>query len=482
MMLFHQMRRTAEFNSELAGRFDELLADLPDGFRRTLYPARERLAEALGLPWPQAAAEEDRRRNPRSEETVTAEIIASDSDIFVLIVELRTVRTPVDGSPTANASSARRAIRQQYKIILHSFSQEAESQDLSTLCGFLKENFSTDLEKFTYNSRRFGELKEEGKASPPPPSSEEIRAADVLSDRATRTLAIAIRQASGLLVGDLSRQLAQDDRSRAAEIRKSLEDNQIITAETVVICKKTSAQIAKVPDAAALARFASEGLKCACGNSIDDEKVDTAVSISERGRSLLDGNHWFTVLLIHTLLEFDVPLDKILVDQLSGGDEMDCIADISGEVTLFELKDKEFNLGNAYSFGAKIGIIEPEHPVIVTTEYVGNDAKEHFAKSRRRASREWEYREDGGDGAVTYIEGIDNFKIGLAELISGIAMGDALNILGEVLPNGTLPTSAVLKVFEDRFLPEGKTTPEGTRTTTRGRNQVSQGVRRQIIK
>ena len=48
---------------------------------------------------------------------------------------------------------------------------------------------------------------------------------------------------------------------------------------------------------------------------------------------------------------------EVLVEQSVGGDEIDCVANISGELTLFELKDKEFNLGN--------------------------DAKEHFTRARQ---------------------------------------------------------------------------------------------------
>jgi hypothetical protein len=91
-----------------------------------------------------------------------------------------------------------------------------------------------------------------------------------------------------------------------------------------------------------------------------------------------------------------------------GGDEVDCLTNVNGELVLFELKDKEFSLGNAYSFGAKIGIIRPEHAVILTTEVVGNDAKEHFERSRlaqRSPHVRWDLEEE--TTKVLYIEGTD---------------------------------------------------------------------------
>ena len=73
-----------------------------------------------------------------------------------------------------------------------------------------------------------------------------------------------------------------------------------------------------------------------------------------------------SVLLIQAIHSLGINYEAMLIEQKSGGDEMDCFADISGELCLFELKDKEFSLGNAYSFGAKVGIHKPAHAIIVT--------------------------------------------------------------------------------------------------------------------
>lgn len=281
------------------------------------------------------------------------------------------------------------------------------------------------------------------------PSNEDIVGATVLADRATRRLAITLKQSGGLLVGSIGKQLPPSDRSRAEEICNSLKTCDIVATETVVICTKTSAQVAKVPDTSVLADLAARGLKCACGNAISDETIGMALSVSARGRSLLDGNHWFTILLITDLVELGVPIDQILVDQVSGGSEIDCIADMSGEIALFELKDKEFNLGNAYSFDAKIGIIAPDHSIIVTSEYVGKDAKRHFSNTRRLPPDDsWYFRlEEPFDSSPTvkYVEGISNLRPELEKLITGVLLREAKAIFEEVLPFGTVSTDTVLE-------------------------------------
>jgi hypothetical protein len=276
-----------------------------------------------------------------------------------------------------------------------------------------------------------------------------------LADRATRRLAIALKQSGGLLAGSIGKQLPTSDRPRAEEICNSLEACGIVAAETVVICTKTSAQVAKVPDASVLADLAARGLRCACGNAISDETIDIALSVSEHGRILLDSNHWFTILLINNLAELGVPIDQILVDQVSGGSEMDCIADMSGEIALFELKDKEFNLGNAYSFGAKIGIIAPDHSIIVTSAYVGEDAKRHFFRARQLQSDEsWSFRLEkppDSNPTVKYIEGISNLRPELEKLITEVLLREAKAIFDEVLPFGTVSADAVLKSLNARL-------------------------------
>ena len=115
--------------------------------------------------------------------------------------------------------------------------------------------------------------------------------------------------------------------------------------------------------------------------------MEEALAITDLGRALLDKARWLTILLLKELQGVRIDARAILVEQSVGGDEIDCLANIDGELALFELKDKEFNLGNAYSFGAKIGIIRPDHPIIVTTERIGNDARESTSCERNRQVR-----------------------------------------------------------------------------------------------
>ena len=64
--------------------------------------------------------------------------------------------------------------------------------------------------------------------------------------------------------------------------------------------------------------------------------MEKALTVTDLGRELLDGSRWFSLLLVEELTELGIPLDRILIEQQVGSDEMDCFADVLGELVLFE--------------------------------------------------------------------------------------------------------------------------------------------------
>ena len=245
---------------------------------------------------------------------------------------------------------------------------------------------------------------------------------------------------------DLARQLPQEERTRTDDLREALTTSGLIDSKIVVICSKTQGQTARAPSREILEELSAKGLKCACGRPITTERVEEALTLSDRARNMLDKSRWLTVVLVQSLLRFGIPLDHILVEQAVGGDEIDCLANISGELVLFELKDKEFNLGNAYSFGAKIGILQPTRAVIVSTEHVGGDAKEHFKRAQlAETSRSRPHYGEGPATEIQYIEGIGNLTERLDEVLGEIFDVDARRIVSEVLPLAFPDPTAVIQ-------------------------------------
>lgn len=457
-MFIFQMRRAVVDEGQVS-RFAEFLRAVPEQYRGLIHPALEFQSDVfnISVPLVRRVLPERSYRYERTPYVVEdGEVFTNDGDIFVVYLRRRLVgvRLPPFGVTENDAEHD----RIKTEVVLVSIAKEVSPSGLGFFETLIQENMGVNLETVHFQSERFDELRAEGREVPSPPNEAELRAAEILSDRATRTLAVAVKASGGLLVQDLPRQLPAESRGRVGEIQSRLLDGKLIDSETVVVCSKTQAQTARGPSKEFILGLSKRGLKCACGRPIGEERIEEALTITDRGRLLLDKSRWMTVLLLEEFRQVGILPENVLIDQQMGGDEVDCLANVNGELVLFELKDKEFSLGNAYSFGAKIGIIRPEHAVILTTEVVGNDAKEHFERSRlaqRSRHVRWDLEEE--TTKVLYIEGTDALRTEVRDLIGRIYAQDAVRELNQVLPLVSLDAQALLGVLgeNERRLPNG---------------------------
>jgi hypothetical protein len=422
---------------------------LPEGFQPVIQPTRHLQASVFGAPVESVLP--DRPNRPQTGggtgtgEALWTEIYSDGSCAVVLTLERGRARVrSVEGRAVVDPGLA--------KLNLHAIGPKVDPPALAAFEDLVSKTFEVHFAPHYYASTRFRELLEEGRTPAPDAEASELGAARAVADRSLRTLAIAIKSSGGLLVGDLPKQLPADARDQTDSLRDKLRVHGFVAEESVIVCRKTQAQVARAPSPAVLTQLSLVGLRCGCGRPMAEEKTEEALTVTDRGRQMLDGSHWFSILLVDELRRLGVPSKSILVEQTQGGDEMDVLAEISGELVLFELKDKEFSLGNAYSFGAKIGIIRPDHSVIVTTDRVGNDARDHFkragdAQRRPRHNSPWERIESAEPPAeaVQYIEGLNSLRPRLEEIVSGIYAGDAQRILATSLGNSSIDASALVR-------------------------------------
>lgn len=434
MLTLHM--RHAELPDAVDG-LPEVVDELGNEYAPVLATALDHQAEQLAVK--RNLLRPAARGNAR--ETRFAEVLACDRGLVAVELqsnEHRPYYVEIDAGPPAEPS--------HWILAVYGVGRPEIHTDVALVADRLSERYSVSLEQFRYTSPRFEELKSgEGMEAPTPPPEEQLVVARLLADAATRRAAIAIAASGGLLVSDFPRQLPESERARANDMRADMGRVGLVTSQLVVICQRSSAQVARVPSRAALEAMASSGLQCACGRDILSERVEEALTITGLGRELLNGSWWMSVLLMEALVKLGIGYERLLVEQRTGGDEMDCFADISGELTLFELKDKEFSLGNAYSFAAKMGIHRPENAVIVTSAYVGGDAKEHFRRAESSSEGLYDpYGRVSQPKAVRYIEGIERLSSDLAALIEQIYSDDARRILARLLPYASLDASSVL--------------------------------------
>ncbi len=370
-----------------------------------------------------------------------AEIGTDGSDVFVL-----TINEIQSGFVLAAGGSPQPETRLELR--LQFLSPHADARSYEQLKDRINQAFEVSLADDSEPGSRFRELLAEGRTPTGPIPGEQVAGARILSNRHNRTVAVAIKSSAGLLVSELPKHLGKNASVSPEEVKEGLATAGLITSEWVLVCKKTQSEILRAPSSHLLNSLAQPGVRCGCGQNMQDERRDEVLTITELGRTLLDGSHWLSILVVDEFVELGIPRDHILVDQQHGGDETDCLVDINGDLAFLELKDKMFSLGNAYPFGAKLPIIQARHSIIVTTDQVGNDVKRHFEAARAgekkaRASFVF-YEEDDRQGAIRYVEGVENLSPAIASLITEINQRNARLLLTEVLAFASPSPDSVL--------------------------------------
>jgi hypothetical protein len=324
---------------------------------------------------------------------------------------------------------------------------------LAPISAIVQSKFKTPVGPLHYTDRHFDSIRSKATMGHLKIDGIDQASIEVLSRRSYRTLATAIAMkssAGGLLLADAGkkrqREDPREDPNEISAIKDQLIDVGLASPGFVIICSVSNSRVIRVDSTESLIEFANKGLKCACGRPISAETPQEVLTITTNGRLLLDKSLWMTILLKQRLEALGVQSYNILLECQIGGNEIDCIASIGGEIVMFELKDKEFSLGNAYALWAKISLVEPQHTVIITTDRVGNDVKEYFRSlgmGRRRTSSP-----PGVTSQITYIEGMEDFQAGLDNVVFEIYQRKAREIIVSALSFVSAGPSALIKRIE----------------------------------
>ncbi|MFH9332552.1 hypothetical protein ACH4KU_26650 [Streptomyces althioticus] len=429
-------------DSQQSGKFDAIVDAIPSDFIRVLSASRETMASALGL----RAADGGARladRFGRVTPITKAEIFSLNGETYVL--SLRSRRSNATAWSFSEDEDGEAQKEQSGILFLHVLSGSRSKPDVSVFIEAVQQHTGADLRGWGVRPRRFAELKQEGRQESLSITPEKAKAAHLLSDKERRVLATAIKAApGGLILSDVERQLKRGKVTDIEATLLELQDADLIDSEYVVVCAKNQHEVSRFSDASVMDEMSKYGVRCGCGRKIGDERLEEAVAITDLGRELLDKSTWMSIILMEELRDLGIPDDRIMIEYSSGGDEMDCIADINGQVVLFELKDKEFSLREAYSFGAKIGLVRPQYPVIVTTEKVGGDAKDHFEKAELAGKRGQAGLDPDDARPIRFIEGLESLRTQLDDLASTVYRHEAFKVLREVMPMASISPNHLL--------------------------------------
>ncbi|MFI0816895.1 hypothetical protein ACH4TX_10350 [Streptomyces sp. NPDC021098] len=422
--MLRRINRWARVKSHPVDAVQVLTSKLPATYQPIIRPLIQRQSELFGVPQSAftggGASSYAHSSFSAEEDVIDAEIYAFGSVLIILCVSesLRLSRERNSEGEIVTTEEKNSTLRVTYAVPF------VDDPDVAEFERVIAEVWGEiEFREPPSRSRRLREMAQGKSNTTRLPTDEELDAADALSDKSVRRLAIAIKSSSGLLLGDAPKQIPTRERGRIDTIVQLLIDKGLVGTEIVVICRDSSAQVNRVATADVLNGLDEQGIRCACGRPLSEEKHEKALSVTDFARSMLDGSAWLSILVLQHLLDFGVPIQSVRMEQEYSGEEVDCVAEIYGRLVLFELKDKEFNLGNAYSFGAKVGIFRPDVPVIVTTEKVGADARDHFARSAvaDRRARRYATEDPVGDGGIKFIEGLDSLKAGIEGIVTEIA-------------------------------------------------------------
>ncbi len=174
----------------------------------------------------------------------------------------------------------------------------------------------------------------------------------------------AARSLVGAQVRGFLMQLAQIGKVRAADaklppelIGKLLSEG-LLSKEFLVQCRKDSRTLCQVTNVDDLNAASGGKLVCPmCGRKFSDELVHEIFAVTDASKQLVTSSRWMTIWLTDLLVQAGLTKENISWSATTGDDEIDLMTDELGLRIFFELKDREFGLGDAYPFTFRLGSI-----------------------------------------------------------------------------------------------------------------------------
>ncbi len=244
-------------------------------------------------------------------------------------------------------------------------------------------------------------------------TNDEVAAANVLSSHPARELLIEISGSGFVRSQDLLRKKTKDE-----DVEKNLETlrvNNLVKTEFLLECRANSNRLTRLPSKEKLESEEIASLICAsCGRRFGDEVISEGYSTSELGKKLASKSHWMTVWLTNLLIDLGIPTQSIIWNLSEAGEEIDLAVGFLNSLWIFELKDRDFEAGDAYPLNYRRSRYRADKSIILTTGKVSKDAKKVFDELAEEVRRNGVHR----SGKPLYIEGLNQARTTLEKEIS----------------------------------------------------------------
>lgn len=264
---------------------------------------------------------------------------------------------------------------------------------------------------------RFGEFLDRGpqrgaaelESTEPSYRAEDAEAANFMAEGGVREFVSKLAR-----VGKMLKKDAEDAIGEPATVDNLLALG-LLAEEYLLTCKQDQHTICVVPDKDHLTSESMASLQCSvCNRSFPDENLQVIYTLTSRGKKLVDSSSWMSVWITDLLENNGVTKEAVRWGLEAGGEELDIMIEEFDSRIFFELKDREFGLGDAYPFIYRITRYAGDVGVVATMDKVSTDAKSFF-KEETEGRR-------GYPVQIRYFEGAKGIRRGIAELVHDMSL------------------------------------------------------------
>jgi len=195
----------------------------------------------------------------------------------------------------------------------------------------------------------------------------------------------------------------------------------LVAQEYLLTCRQDQHTICVMATADGVRKEPTASLRCTlCGRPFADENLQEIYGLTDRGKRLLDGSLWMHVWVTELLLENGVRKGATGWSFGAQGEELDVMVEDFDSRAFFELKDREFGLGDAYPFVYRLTKYGGRVGLVATMDQVSPDARAFLEEQKRRRDFPSEIR---------YLEGAAGIRDGVAGLVRDLSLSQVRRLV-----------------------------------------------------
>lgn len=187
----------------------------------------------------------------------------------------------------------------------------------------------------------------------------------------------------------------------------------LVIQNILILCRKNAIAIALVQSKEEVAGQNPAGTYCPhCGRMFSEELMKESYIISDLGKKMTRGSHWMTVLITNSLIASGISEKSIIWNLTEDSEEVDCVVQFKDQVWIFELKDRNFESGDAHPLTYYRAVKFKANKIIVlTTGKVTKEARNVFKDMSHNS------RTESSFGIPVYIEGLKFLQLAIDTLV-----------------------------------------------------------------